>query len=99
MHGVKDGEGESKMQHNNEVNINKDNSSADNCLHMNAATEDNSPVNQFNDCTLYADSLGTGMYIMVYRLYDFPCSFHPSILRVSVRGKERFFGGVAKVVF
>ena len=98
MHGVKDGEGESKMQHNNEVSINKDNS-ADNCLHMNAATEDNSPVNQFSDCTLSADSLGTGMYIMVYRLYDFPCSFHPSILRVSVWGKERFFGGVAKVVF
>ena len=45
MHGVKDGEDESKMQHNKEVNINKDNSSADNCLHMNAATEDNK-INQ-----------------------------------------------------
>ena len=99
MHGVKDNEGESKVQHNKEVNINKDNSSADNCLHMNAATEDNSPVNQFYHCTLSADSLETGLYIMVYRLYDFPCSFHPSILRVSVWGKERFLGGVAKVVF
>lgn len=67
---------------------------------MNAATEDNSPVNQFNDCTLSADSLGTGMYIMVYRLYDFPCSFHPSILyRVSVWGKERFFWGCCKSCF
>ena len=90
---------EKREQHNKEENINKDNSSADKCLHMNAATEDDSPVNQFNDCALTADSLGMGLYIMVYRLYDFPCSFHPSILRVSVWGKERFLGGVAKVVF
>ena len=60
MHGVKDNEGESKVQHNKEVNINKDNSSADKCLHMNAATEDISPVNQISDCRLSADSLESG---------------------------------------
>ena len=60
VHGVRDGKGESKMQHNKEENINKDNSSADKCLHMNAATEDISPVNQISDCRLSADSLESG---------------------------------------
>ena len=60
VHGVRDGKGESKMQHNKEENINKDKSSADKCLHMNAATEDISPVNQISDCRLSADSLESG---------------------------------------
>ena len=61
VHGVRDGKGESKMQHNKEENnINKDNSSADKCLHMNAATEDISPVNHINDCRLSTDSLESG---------------------------------------
>ena len=60
MHGVRDGKGDSKMQHNKEENINKDNSSADKCLHMNAATEDIFPVNHISDCRLSADSVESG---------------------------------------
>ena len=59
VHGVKDGKVERKVQPN------KDNSSANKCLHTNVtATEDISPVNQTNDC-LSADSLETGMYSKV----------------------------------
>jgi len=38
VYGVKDGKVESKVQHNKEENINKDNSIADKCIHMNVKT-------------------------------------------------------------
>ena len=92
-HEAKDEKVDSKVQHSQEENMNKGNSNPDidDSFHTNVTTrpEEISSLNQINDC-LFVDSLESGIYINVYKMYNVPCTLCPSVLKVQGK-KERCF--------